>query len=786
MDIDITYLYNTGEISGALYLKCIESDINTLQEAIEKGILAREDFDALIEPDGLIMGEGDDAPSFDFESLRETIVASMNSMSVRAFHAMNAILQSSCDLKEFLQTITSEDFHVEKLHAVGRKTIPEINSFIDEMKGLTEHCLPPKVTTTVENNSSEVDQQLLPYFNTLVSGASTRTRNILIAALDACQSSVWSLYTLIHEPGFRVKDWKNAGRKSEKEIKRILELLSKAIEDYRSGILGDSIQREINGHALKSSGVSAGTDEISRLADELGYFPYFKAVDAFIDNLPDKHRTILSLTISIYNDVQLDTSRKDVGTQVGLTAERVRQLRNKILTDILTYAKSLIKHQQKGTSLWPSHCYAATEIRTINTAEQTHFSDNFVLWMLSIIAPEKYSLLGNIEDAMYSPYGNARVVNLVPTDLTKIFDFKRFYRDFENISLSKRVDDQELELSDIVRKYFKDKIYYEKVEELEDVCKGIMLRSFDFKVLGRTVYIHKNAERNNPELVEIIIRDAGRPLTIEEIYTEFEKRYPGKTKSQVALSGAVRTNNNIRPVGRSSTFTLKEWSSGQERGGTIREFAEEYLLTLPEPVAKLEDIGKYVRQFRPTSSDKSIHANLMLDGAGNYSVFIKDGGRYIGLTNFNYQSGFKRLDPGNGAKRDFRVSCTLLETFVAENGRLPFSNNVPEEEKRLNRFWKVQLSKLSKGDLQPEEAAIIESMKGRFESLKVSKKDFEWFQKYGVIKNAFSNGFPISSLSQTLQDWYLYQTRGLKYGYIPEDKKPYITELIELSAKYVK
>ena len=166
--------------------------------------------------------------------------------------------------------------------------------------------------------------------------------------------------------------------------------------------------------------------------------------------------------------------------------------------------------------------------------------------------------------------------------------------------------------------------------------------------------------------------------------TEFQKRYPNRTKSANSLAGALRLNSNISCVGRSSTYTLTEWTHGEHRGGTIREFATEYLLSLSPSIAPLEDIGNYVRRFRPASSDKSIHANLLL--GGTYDIFYKEEIRYIGFANQEYPEEYRRFCSQTDSRRDFKSSCTLLEQFVAANGRLPFSSNVPEDEKRLCRF----------------------------------------------------------------------------------------------------
>ena len=225
---------------------------------------------------------------------------------------------------------------------------------------------------------------------------------------------------------------------------------------------------------------------------------------------------------------------------------------------------------------------------------------------------------------------------------------------------------------------------------------------------------------------------------------------------------------------------MREWDQGERRGGTIREFATEYLLSLEMPIAKLSDIAKYVRQFRPSSSEKSIYSNLLLEANGAFDVFFKGETRYIGLSSYDYGEEYRRFDRIKDAKRDFKTSCTLLEEFVAENGRLPFSNKENEEEKRLSRFWNVQLSQLEKGLLEGEEKSIIESMAERFAGLKIHKKEYDWLQKYDTIKRAIENGFGVSSLSQEKQTWLTNQIHSYKYHTLNESHVKMIEDLINL------
>jgi hypothetical protein len=169
-----------------------------------------------------------------------------------------------------------------------------------------------------------------------------------------------------------------------------------------------------------------------------------------------------------------------------------------------------------------------------------------------------------------------------------------------------------------------------------------------------------------------------------------------------------------------------------------------------------------------------------LEANGAFDIFFKGDTRYIGLSGYDYGEEYRRYDRKKDAKRDFKTSCTLLEEFVAENGRLPFSHRVNDEEKRLARFWNVQLAQLEKGLLEGEEKEIIESMVERFAGLKIHKKEFDWLQTYETIKRAIENGFGISSLSSEKQVWLSNQIRSYRYNNLSDTHMKQIEDLVIL------
>lgn len=703
-------------------------------------------------------------------ALQEIVRETISGLSVRATNALLLILKECGSYKSFCDKITSEDFDVKNIRNIGRKSLPEIRSFISAIKRVYVDI---SDTPSIESDDS-VDNidRFQALFENKMHELSVRSFHAVDALYRKCGRSLTRFMKTITHPDFRVSSLPAIGRKSAAEI-------IEWIQNFRTIIIGSSetheiAEREARAFTLSKQGLIGNVVAIEEVSEELGHFAFFLAILNYITQMNSRDKAIIDSQLKIFQG-QVLQNRKEAAKALNITPERMRQLRIAIFKKLRAYISLIHKVGQQYES---SFRYNLSEISRINNQEYTHFNDNFILWTISCLWKNEYELLGDPETAFANPYGYEVNLVLVPKALSEIFDFHSFVHYFEELQETKRADDMLIPLQDSIIRFFKDRVYYEKLDELSFHCRHILRSVFGFDVNNDVVVVERNASRNNTEWVELIIREVGHPMTIEELYDELEKRHPGKSKSPIALAGAVRMNPNLVPIGRSSTFGLREWSEGAHRGGTIREFATEYLLSLDKPIAQLPDIAKYVRQYRPSSSDKSINSNLLLEANGAFDIFFKGDTRYIGLSGYDYGEEYRRYDRKKDAKRDFKTSCTLLEEFVAENGRLPFSHRVNDEEKRLARFWNVQLAQLEKGLLEGEEKEIIESMVERFAGLKIHKKEFEWLQTYETIKRAIENGFGISSLSSEKQVWLSNQIRSYRYNNLSDTHMKQIEDLV--------
>ena len=719
----------------------------------------------------------DDGAQIDKFELRSIVEEELSRLSVRSKNALlTLLLEENNDILSFYEKITSSSFLPAKIKNVGRKSVPEIKNFVKivseqvkEMEGIK-----PEQEIITEEIPDDIER-FLPVLEAEIETLSVRSKHAIEYLFNKCGRSVRKFLETVKSPAFRATELPAIGKKCAGEISLWINHLSSEISAHRYSD-PENTESFILLNTMRKVGIRGNLSRIDEASSSIGHFAFFAAIDEFLKELDHRDSQIIEAQLKIYQGQQI-TNRKEAAKVLGISPERARQLRIKLFNRITIYVSGLPKRLNVQ-----SVPYKRDDYLMVNQLEGTIFNENFYFWVLSLIDKAQFKLFGDPEASFSNPYGYEVSLAVVPKRLDDIFDFKHFIKYFADLLEDKRVEDVHIELKTFVQQYFKGRIYFEFLDEVVEECSFVLNKIFHLTPSYGDLTIEKNSERNNPELVEMILREAGRPLTIEEIFSRFEERYPGRSKSQIALSGSLRNNPKISTVGRSSTYTLKEWVEAEHRGGTIREFATEFLLSLEEPIATVEAIGSYVRRYRPTASDKSIHSNLLAEASGAFALFYdEEGGRCIGLSNYDYKGSYRKFEPAQDSKRTFKTSCTLLEEFVALHKRLPFSSgDASEEEKRLSRFWGIQVSRLAKGELEGEEKDIIESMAERFAIYKIHKREYDWQSKYGLVKKYITEG-RYNEMPNDLEDWINHQFKS--YKTLSQAHKDDLTNLIKLLSK---
>lgn len=720
-------------------------------------------------------------PDVDYEDLSSKYDALLPFYSVRTNNVLAALQQNYASKQEFLHYfIRMSKKTILALKNCGAKTVDgilAIQSILDpDHKGQQSDVLELESRTL----PAYIDI-LLPLITPRLASLSVRAKNGFIIFLEDNHNSLTELHAAITNPKFDPVKMKNVGRNTAGEIMDLLNGIKEYLESFTDEQSVEDAVTKFFTKTLDDLQISADAQNgIHELENTLGHFPLFAAINAYIDGLQGEERAIISGLFDIYEE-QAPRDRSEVAAELGLSTERVRQKRNKLLETLSAYFAT---YRTLGFVDKCPYNYQMRRINEdINAEEGTHFNLNFINWVLASVF-EEITLLGDVVKTITGYYGKEFFLCLVPTDLCQYMDFNAFIEDVETRLAEKRINEEKVNLQDLINSHLKTQYCEDEMPAIETACRSILYLHYPVEVDFGQVIFKPNARKNNPIIVEEILRAAGHPLTLQELYDEFIYQYPERYTELNSFRSSVNANPNIIPIGRTSTYTLAEWEADGHKGGSIRSIIAEYLRGLEPTIAPMTDITEYVCQFRPTSSEYSILSNLSVDESKMFTFFFRDGIRYIGLSENTYPIEYF---PYSGDARNavaMSVGYPKLLEFLSANGRFPFSSGVDDDEKQLCGFWRRQQRYYEAGELSASGLAHHTKILGEFGHLQMDKKEYEWRQKYDLLwRSCFEQdsfdpdlvaGIDLDSFTRNmLHDYHYYLEK------LPEWKKEAIVKFMD-------
>lgn len=516
-------------------------------------------------------------------------------------------------------------------------------------------------------------------------------------------------------------------------------------------------------------------DEMSDFYCKHDYFPLFKALDFYISNNNERTKTIAQKCINCYEDSLIE----DLGTvaeSMSLSRERVRQIRNIEFRQFKAYPRTLGKI---GNVIGERYLFRSSyDIKVVKEIEGVHFSDVYMIFAAAWSNPS-LKLIGNSEEALLKAPKNATKLYVVPADVSKVFDFSKFVIGIEGMLMEKRYfeyrDDLEIYVRGLLKKTVDEEMFFNIVRE----CRYILQQGYPEHIINNQLYFPANARKNIPYLIEDILREINRPMTAEEICDEINNRYPDLEQTAKKIGPNALRNSNIIAVSRTSTYALTEWNFTEKRGGTIRDIVEEYLNSLIEPIAALTDICDYVSKFRGNVKVDSVKANLLAESNNKFSLFYKENGIYIGYSDYTFSDEYCLQEKRQG-RRSFETSIKLLESFINENQRFPYTSGVGQEERRLNRFLSTCYSQMRKGNLSVEEQAEIERIDSQYAHLKGKKERVPWMQQLENYVSYITTNECLPEESSELAIWYEKNLVDFENHRLDDSKKTSFCTLVKI------
>lgn len=531
-------------------------------------------------------------------------------------------------------------------------------------------------------NIQELEVEIIDWASSL----SKRGKDAFLALYHQCNANVATMAHTLMAPDFSWTSYhQGIGGKTLDELttftKDILGLVGR--HKGASG-LDDWELVEEKCRLLRCGITEEDAEKLQQSERRLGYFPVVAFVQAWLSSRNERDRHIYRHGLAIWEDAQ-EEPLASMAEDFDITAERCRQIRNRLFEELSDYLHTI---ETEGPC--PYDCLGKDLASKVNQAEGTAFTADFIRFILGSTYPH-LTVVGGHQDSFFVKLKGGTedtFVAAIPRALSETFDFNSFLTAAQTRNTEKRTKTQYLQLPEW------------DLEAKELACALAGLR-YGWTSENGSLVIPPNADKNRSDIMEDIIRDAGHPLTIDEIAGEYARRYPNRSTDKTKIRANMQGNPKIVPIGRSGIYSLSEWDSGQTRGGTIRSFVRECLNNSGTHIVPSKEVYEYVRRFRPNSSDENIITNLMLETDKPFRIIWKDDVSFLSYSADPLPDGYKQITRTFTEKRSFEESIALLDDFISHFGYMPKVCDDPEQT-RLARFLS-NIRSLRRHGLLPQE-----------------------------------------------------------------------------------
>ena len=684
-------------------------------------------------------------------------------ISVRSYHVCKYNnLNSLRDLKEYFDIHNSFD----KLKNCGKKSNEELirvcniyglDPLGDSLVDRGERCL-KSIFLKLTRTQREVISSFI-FVNT--NSLSIRSKNGILLHLNN-NIKIKNFTEKIFTDSFDINNISNIGAKCIPEIEIYISIIKRFLIEVSES---DDEKHLIS---LKNNFLIHRTFSITKTPSKiLESESIFLLTDFLINEgaLFGKVNTIVfKNALNLYQN-QEELNLDAVGSKVNLTRERVRQIRKVCIDELFDKLLFILNfnddlYRKYNIDVNSNQIDINTDVvESINILNETNFSKGFISYLLFIYLSNTYSIVGNVEDVLFFNFIKSKTKYnwnnffLIKKELSNELDFDVLALDIDR-RLSNRIQES---YSFNFKSYLSRFLTNNNIEILDllfPIAENIVNVEFELYIdLEESLSFNRNTHKQVYEYAYEALEQLGKQSTVNEIFEKVLELYPNYDTEEFKIRVSMKRRNGFVPIGRRSVFGLKKWEEELDgfRGGTIRTIAEEFLVNHNEPQDKKE-IEKHVKKYRPKTNANSIYNNLYIDESNTFSFFDN---YHIGLTRKVYSDKFKLLNKsGPPLKNTWEESLVILNQFILEHGRLPYSGSLMEEEVKIYRWLNVQKGKISKGKIDEEKVGVINEIFLKFPQSD-RKKRLNPSEKYKMLIDFVEKNGRLPSANKIGEE-YLY------------------------------
>lgn len=669
----------------------------------------------------------------------------------------------------------------------GRKSLFELNSVKSQIVDFVisrYQCNNDNFTSELESNSNtdvfdKIDYSLrevlgenkynlvLNELNTILESCSIRTQNgIRYYKGDFIEDFVH------HEKN--ILSLKNIGRKSEIEIKNIINTL----RNFISRIESDNYSQEDIAILKMKALLKNYFDEFAvSFYQEQGYLPMLHILDNMTKEIVKSHRLgILNEAIPLLEQ-QSAKSLDAIALTRDLSRERIRQIvaleqknlsqihvkdNNIIIPNYPTPIGTIENWEYVKQSLSKNTIWDIYDLRQLFYDENISLSDEYVLFFISRIFCDSYSIIGN-SAFCYDKNSTWKNSYLINRNLVDAFDFNKMLDTVnsfeENSSNDITMSTQELVMDMFFSSW--NSFDYTLVEDIKDVVAKVLISEKDIiPELDLRFCIRGQKKEETSDIIYRILLEFGNPMSIDLLFEQFNKLYPNKYKGSYSFTPIITNDPRMCFLGYNKLVTLNEWN--HIKIGSIRDLLVQYLEQFDEP-QHLNTIVEYIQQHRDTS-ENSIRTTM---GSGDQFRIFACG--FYGLSGKEYPEKFYLSESEQNSLSRFE----LIEEFIITNKRFPFFPADSKEEEQLSQWWyRINRQKNLHRLIQEKINWIIQT----YGDLPQKRTDYTWYKQYNeYIAYVLKNNRKPEDIE--LSKWFNKTWNEISEGTLSKDKENAFIEL---------
>lgn len=665
-------------------------------------------------------------------------------LSVRSFNVCND--NGLKDLPSILRYF-QENKTFDNLRNCGRKSNEELialclkyidqENLIEDESSKAENPLIAKISNLTRTQREIVNSFIEINLNNLTN----RSKNAISTFLNGNLKIRNLSERILTNERFNIQDIKNVGAKSTTELNSFIGLIKSFVENVSNA------KDENELISLKNRFFIEKIYSISEIPSEiLDSLSIFKLTNFLIECnavFEKNQNSIFQKAFKVYRN-QPELTLDEIAEQLNLSRERVRQIRKSILENLfanLQFVRNIEDDlfQKYKIDLNEKYIFIEDDLTVfLNESNDTNFSKEFITYLVYVYISDKFSLLGNLDDVLLPKYFNSRERHnwecfyLIDREVYKIFQFNDFANDIDK-RINERIEETyKFNFKSYLSNFLRDDSF-DLLEQVTEIAELILNNEFGIYLdLEDNIPFSRNSIKQAYEYAYEALKQLGKPAKVSEITSKILELHPDYETDDAKVRASMKRQNGFVPIGRRSIFGLKEWENELEnfKGGTIRSIVSEYLENKDEP-KHISEIAEYVLSFRPKTYERSILDNLKADDTKTF-VFFKNS--TIGLKSKKYDKSFVELNQIKSQKtKSWEERYSDLSKFLNQNDRLPFSSGCPENEVKLYRWYKIQLGKSRKGNLDSEKSTLIKYVFDKYEQNSTRKRRTNVTEKYNEL-----------------------------------------------------